>query len=303
MTRIPRPPLAPLLSLALALAGGARAEPPPALIEATEAASAQCQAAGGRPEILDRFETVLDLNGDGRDDYLTDLARMQCVDAWGAFCGASGCPVTAWLSTPAGGFDRFDFGRLVGFEVRDDEGPLPSVVARYDTPHCGEDVAEGAGCSRSWVFTTNNPPEPPAEMDVVDVVAAGPRSSAGWTLRNVPGASPMAVGPSVGPIASLAAFCLSGQPFLAVTVTDRPPAEAATLRFGFRGGAVEARAGFEETAGGAYVVALAGTGLAERLAGRDSSVPVALDGTPVGVLSLSGSTRALRGALGVCKGL
>lgn len=289
---------------ALLVAGMARAEPPPALIEATEAASAQCRAAGGRPEILAGFETVLDLNGDGRDDYLTDLARMQCADAWGAFCGASGCPVAAWLSEPDGGFHRFDFGRLVGFEVRDSDGPLPAVVARYDTPYCGEGAAEGAGCSRAWIFTANDPPEPPVEMDVVEVLAAAPVAT-GWTLRAVPGASPAAVGPGVGPVASLAAFCLSGQPFLAVTLTEpsTPPAPALALRFGFTSGAVEARAGHEETAGGAYVVALAGTPLAAEMAGRDSKVPVTIDGAAAGVLSLSGSTRALKGALGPCHGL
>lgn len=290
------------LSLLALAAGMAQAEPPAALVEATEAASAQCRAAGGQPEILDRFETALDLNGDGRDDYLTDLARLQCAGAWGAFCGASGCPVSAWLSEPGGGHDRFDFGRLVGFEVRDSEGPLPAVVAHYDTPYCGEGAAEGAGCSRTWIFTANDPPEPAVEMDVVDVLATAPEVT-GWTLRALPGSSPVAVGPGVGPVTSLAAFCLSGQPFLAVTVTGRPAAEALTLRFGFTGGVVEVRAGYEESAGGAFVVALADTPLAARLAGRDSTVPVALDGESAGILSLAGSTRALKGALDTCRGL
>jgi hypothetical protein len=47
-------------------------------------------------------------------------------------------------------------------------------------------------------------------------------------------------------------------------------------------------------------VALADAPLAGRLAGRDSEVAVAADGRPQGVLSLAGSTRAIRNALGSC---
>ena len=51
------------------------------------------------------------------------------------------------------------------------------------------------------------------------------------------------------------------------------------------------------------MVALAEGALAARLGGRDSEVEVGVDGRPEGTLSLSGSTRALRGALADCGGL
>ena len=105
-----------------------------------------------------------------------------------------------------------------------------------------------------------------------------------------------------GNIATLAAFCLEGQPFLAVTFHERPEAASVPLAFAFGQGAVEAEAGFEETAGGAYVVALADGPLAARLAGRDSEVAVRAAGRDEGVLSLEGSTRALRSALADCHG-
>ena len=54
---------------------------------------------------------------------------------------------------------------------------------------------------------------------------------------------------------------------------------------------------------GAYVVALAGTDLAARMAGRDAKVPLTVDGKAEGVLSLAGSTKALKGALAACGGL
>ena len=105
-----------------------------------------------------------------------------------------------------------------------------------------------------------------------------------------------------GTIATLAGFCLSDQPFLAVTFHERPPAERVRLAFAFSEGAVEAEAAYEETAGGAYVVALADGDLARRLGGRDKDVAVAVDGTDEGTLSLAGSTKALRGALEACHG-
>ena len=50
------------------------------------------------------------------------------------------------------------------------------------------------------------------------------------------------------------------------------------------------------------MVALADGPLADRLAGRDSEVAVSVDGRPQGILSLAGSTKALRGALAECHG-
>ena len=94
----------------------------------------------------------------------------------------------------------------------------------------------------------------------------------------------MALGSGVGNIASLAAFCLGGEPFLAVTFHERPASATAS-----RSASPSARArssadaGFEETAGGAYVVALADGPLAARLAGRDSEVAVTVDGAPEGI--------------------
>ena len=107
----------------------------------------------------------------------------------------------------------------------------------------------------------------------------------------------------IGNIATLAAFCLEDQPFLAVTFHRRPEADSVALRFGFSEGAVDASAGFEETAGGAFVIALAEQQLATRLGGRDSEVAVSIDSEPAGMLSLAGSTRAMRGALADCGGL
>lgn len=301
--------LLPVFLLALPAAAD---EPPPVLVEATETAAALCQAAGGTPRILPGYDAAHDLNGDGRPDFVTDLARLECAGAWDALCTGSGCPVSVWLSAPDGRHDRFDLGPLRGVRFVEGDG-LPGLVALYDVANCGQDAT--ADCTRTWRFTSNAPDTPPVDAPAVNApsvdappgadpapaeAAAPAPALTGWTLRRVPGASPVALGAGVGDIASLGAFCLEGEPFLAVTFHERPPDERVTLGFAFSQGDIDAEAGFESTAGGAYVVALRDTALASRLAGRDREVAVSVDGTAEGILSLSGSTKSLRGALADC---
>ncbi len=55
------------------------------------------RAAEGYPPLV----TEADLNADGQTDYITDLAGLECVDAWSLFCGSAGCPVTVWVAEGA----------------------------------------------------------------------------------------------------------------------------------------------------------------------------------------------------------
>lgn len=104
------------LILGLSAADAARAElPPPVLAEAV-AAGRTCEEAGGTPrfqgvqvpgagmtaEVYVPYVTEVDLNGDGQPDLVTDLAGLECENAWSLFCGSAGCPVTVWLSGPEG---------------------------------------------------------------------------------------------------------------------------------------------------------------------------------------------------------
>ena len=80
-----------------------------------------------------------------------------------------------------------------------------------------------------------------------------------------------------------------------------PPApEELRIDFGFAQGTIGGPARREASAGGAYVVGLAGQPLAGLLAGRDARAAVSVDGAAQGNLSLSGSSRAIRGALASC---
>ncbi len=305
--------LIPLL-LALVVAAAplaAQSELPPEVLEATEMAMADCEEMGGTPEVLPAYATRIDLNGDGVPDILTDLAGLQCTDAWSAFCGSAGCPVTAWLSQPDGRFARFDFGHLQAFEFADMADGLPVLRTHYHGAFCGEGQAGADGCTRLWTFTSDTPDLPAlegavvAEADVVEAAAAPafsppPDLAPGWTLREVPGSTPLALAGGVGRIAYLAGFCLQGQPFLSIRLDPALDQEVVRFGFAFSQGPIEAEARFEPTADGAHVVPLAGSDLPARLAGRDSQVEISIEGTSTGVLSLSGSTRALRAALADC---
>ena len=300
-----------------AAAAAAAADLPPEIVEDTDRALVFCQDLGGKPSILPGYERRLDLNGDGREDVVTDQAGLACEGAASAFCGSAGCPVSAWLSRPEPGLERFDFGYLQGYEIVEGAGPggRPGLRAAYHGSACDGDRIGADGCTRLWVFTSNAPDVPPMEAPAVAaappvvVNAAAPASRPpapmpeGWTLRRVPGGDPVALAAGPGEIATLAVFCLEGRPFLAVTLHDKPEVDPVPLRFGFTAGAVEVSAGYEQTAGGAYVAALDGSPLAARLAGRDTGVAVQSQGADQGMLSLKGSTRALRGALESCHGL
>jgi hypothetical protein len=106
-----------VLLLALLLAAGpVRADLPEPLLDDALENVRMCKEAGGTPrfqgvaipgaeqsdEVFIPYVTEADLNGDGAADYVTDLAGLDCVDAWTLFCGSAGCPVTVWLSRPEG---------------------------------------------------------------------------------------------------------------------------------------------------------------------------------------------------------
>ena len=193
-----------------------------------------------------------DLNGDGRDDFVTDLANLQCADAWSAFCGPSGCPVSAWLSEPDGGFARFDFGHLDGFEHPRTRRALPRSSPATTATYCGDDAASAPiPAPGPGVFDSNAPEEPP--IDAATGGGARPRRRADAGARRgarvetrldaSAGCPARARSRSAGApatIASLAGFCLAGRPFLAVTFHERPTADTVTLGFAFSQGALEA---------------------------------------------------------------
>jgi hypothetical protein len=131
-------------------------------------------------------------------------------------------------------------------------------------------------------------------------IGRAPRPEPGWTLRTAPGAEPVALGGGPGQVASVAAFCLGGQPWLALELEPPPEASRVRLDFTFSAAQVEAEALREAGAGDAYVAELADGPLAALLVGADGEALLAIDGVQQGALSLQGSTRSIRAALEAC---
>ncbi len=305
---------APLLAAALACAFPAAAQdlPPPLAAFAAEQ-SAACVGLGGTPRVGPAFATPVDLTGDGALDYIVDLAGVECANAWSAFCGSAGCPVSIWIAGPAGPTREWaDYAQ--GWSI-DAEGAEVAVVVER---HGGACDAPGVEPCRERLVFAGAPVAPPeAAADADDVApAAAPTAEAtpatapaealaapgseGWTLREVPGSTPVAVSDAPGAVASVAVFCLAGQPWLAASLREPSAAETAEVTFAFAASSVSSTARREAQAGGALVIELADRPLAGLLSGRDGSARIALDGTEQGVLSLKGSTRAIRGALATC---
>jgi hypothetical protein len=288
-----------LLTLLLALPLPAAAQDlPPAVAAFTEQAMAECRGAGGDPSLADYYATAAELNGDGVTDWVINFDALNCAGAWSYFCGSAGCPVSVWLSGPAGHENVWgSHAQAVRIEGQ-------AVVASLHGQLCDPPRTGSDGCEERLTFTAAAAPAPapaPAPQAAAPAPApSGPPPAPGWTLRAVPNSTPVAVAGGTGSIRSLAAFCLSGQPWLAVLFHEPPGPEELRIDFGFSQGTIGGPARREESAGGAYVIGLADQPLAGLLAGRDSRATVVVDGAAQGQLSLSGSSRAIHGALATC---
>lgn len=289
--------LCALLVAAPLLAGGpALAQDlPPAIVALGTESAAQCAEMGGSPRIGPAFATGIDLNGDGRLDHVVDLAGIECVNAWSALCGSAGCPVSVWIDGPKGAERKWsDYAQSW---TLDGAGPEMAVVVTRHGSACPGAASGAESCVERLTFGADG-----AAAGAGAAPAHSAPSGPGWTLRASPEGGMAAVSQGPGAVASLALFCLGGEPFLAAAWRDQPGPEAAKLDFAFADGPVSVSARREDGAGGALVAPLRGQPLAARLAGKDVETGLSVDGKSQGKVSLKGSTRAIRGALASCGG-
>jgi len=158
-----RPPSWPVARRLLALGiwatavQPALAQVPAEILAFTGENVAACREAGGTPNLSQLefpgagltgegyppYLTEADLNDDGRPDYVTDLAGLECVNAWSYFCGSAGCPVTVWLSGP-GGHSVARGGHAQAWELRGREVVLSLHGQLCDPPRVGAEGCEVA---------------------------------------------------------------------------------------------------------------------------------------------------------------
>ncbi len=288
-------PVKPLVAALILLSTtAAQADLPGPVATARAENAAACRAAGGSPSEKNGYLVERDLNGDGTPDYAMNLMALDCAGAAGYFCGSAGCPVTVWVSQA--GSHRVAWSSY----AQDVQWQGNTLIASLHGQFCQPPKPGFDGCEERVAFDAPSPaaPDPaPAATASPDPTAPAPDR---WALRTPAGVPPVAVVGGPGNLRSLAAFCLQGQPWLAMVFEMPPAQDDIRVDFLFSTGTLWGPAQRQATTGGAFVIGLANSPLVSQLAGRDASVGLAVDGAPVGTVSLVGSTGALRGALGPC---
>jgi hypothetical protein len=65
----------------------------------------------------------LDLNGDGRDDYIVDFHETECGGRASFFCGTGGCDLLILVAQRGGALRKIFDDRVRGYEILSDEDP------------------------------------------------------------------------------------------------------------------------------------------------------------------------------------
>ncbi len=266
-----------------------------------------CTEQGGIARVGPAFATPVDLNSDGLTDYIVDLAGIECANAWSAFCSEDGCPLSVWITGATGPVREWD-GQASGWRIEDTDETVQVAVEQTGEgcdPDPGREVCTQRLSFKAPVMPLLDPvsapkADDPAAATLAEALPLSAPDETGWTLRAVPGGTPVAVSAAPGSFESLAAFCLGGEPFLAATLDMPLLSDTAEIGFAFSSTTVTAAAQREDGAGGAFVIPLRASPLMDMLAGRDNNVDLSLVGTSEGQMSLRGSTRAIRSALKSC---
>ena len=123
--------------------------------EALKYGPEECKDQGGG-KVTFAPDTVrkVDLNGDGRDDYVVSFQDTECSTYPGAFCGTAGCSMDFLVTLPNGKIRSVFADRIRGYEILPGKGrgrPLPT--ARLVLRPLGQSVllqgATGSPASRS----------------------------------------------------------------------------------------------------------------------------------------------------------
>jgi hypothetical protein len=112
--------------------------------EALKYGPEECKDQGGG-EVTFAPDTVrkVDLNGDGRDDYVVSFQDAECSTYLGAFCGTAGCSMDFLVTLPNGTIRSVFAARIRGYEILPGRGPRTirfqlhgSFCGRSGNPSC-----------------------------------------------------------------------------------------------------------------------------------------------------------------------
>ncbi|MDF1834997.1 MAG: hypothetical protein P1U62_08965 [Alteraurantiacibacter sp. bin_em_oilr2.035] len=289
-----------LLACGLAFGGApaAHAQATPADIQSfTRENYTMCREAGGTPRTLDEYLTeVGDINGDGAPDYVTDLAGLECANAWSYFCGSAGCPVSVWLSRPQGYKPEWS-GHARGWRRQG-----TAIVISLHGQLCNPPRVGSQGCEVAMHFNqapASRGSSAPAETQT-GLSGVTPTTVEGWQLRRAPGGNAIAQVSGAGTLTTLSALCLRDRPVMMAALSEAAGARTATFPFGFADRSIEVTGLAGTPTQKTYILDPRADGLAAALSGGEVSVSFRIEGRDQGKLSLQGSSQALREALSPC---
>lgn len=104
--------------------------------EALKYGPEECKDQGGG-EVTFAPDTVrkVDLNGDGRDDYVVSFEDAQCSTYATAFCGTAGCSMNFLVTLPNGVIRSVFASRIRGYEIL--PGKSRAVRFQLHGSYCG----------------------------------------------------------------------------------------------------------------------------------------------------------------------
>jgi hypothetical protein len=283
---------------------------PAEVARATEGLFQECRGFGGTPSLMADFQSIYDLNADGRPDYILDVSRLNCAGAASALCAGVGCPLQVFLSSPRGYADA-RLGHFVqGWDVDVSARP-PVLVLSLGQAACGRNARADCTLRYRWngaaLAQVGAPPAapraatPPAAGGDPKPEAARPAPAASrWELRTA-GTAPVATTPGPGVIQSLSLLCAQGTPVAAFVMRAAPPPGKTIVRFSLPSGSAEL--GVAAQAGGSNRVLygdLRGSSLPRLLASGASGAAIRINGGQQGTLALAGAAGPVREALAGC---
>jgi hypothetical protein len=91
---------------------------------------------GGKVKFAPDTVRKLDLNGDGKDDYIVSFADTECAGRLAVYCGTGGCTMDIWVTLPNGRQRMVFSDRVRAYEILPGEG---AKTIRFDMhgSYCG----------------------------------------------------------------------------------------------------------------------------------------------------------------------
>jgi hypothetical protein len=124
---------------------------PKGIQEALERHKAFCLDGGGTAVTFDRnVARKIDLNGDGRDDYILDMRDTVCTEMEHAYCGTGGCAVEILIAQRDGSYKSAFSDTIFRYEIKPGRG-VRTIKFHLHGGYCGKHGPEA--CSKSRRIT------------------------------------------------------------------------------------------------------------------------------------------------------